>query len=59
MLTYCGDHFEMYGNIASLSCVTGTNSVVGRLFFKNIQTHRKRDQTFGLLEGGVGGGTIG
>ena len=49
----------MYGNIASLSCVTGTNSVVGRLFFKNIQTHRKIDQTFGLLEEGVGGGTIG
>ena len=40
MLTYCswtypGDHFEMYINIESLCYVTGTNSVVGHLYFKN------------------------
>lgn len=40
MVTYCswtysGDHFEMFRNIESLCHVTGTNSVVGHLYFKN------------------------
>ena len=34
-----GDHLEMYRNIKSLCCVTGTNIVltVGKLYFKNKQ----------------------
>ena len=46
MTTRChGVHFEMYRNIESLCCVSGTNSVVDQLYFTNKQvkqTHRKR-----------------
>ena len=46
MTTRChGVHFEMYRNIESLCCVSGTNSVVGQLYFTKKQmkqTHRKR-----------------
>ena len=45
--TYRSEHFEMYRNIKSLCCVTGTNRVVGQFYFKNKQTHRKRDQICG------------
>ena len=31
--TYCGDHFEIQGNIESLCYVTGTNT--DKLYFKN------------------------
>ena len=40
--THRGDHLEKYRNIESLCCVTGTN--IGQLYFKNKQTHGKRDQ---------------
>ena len=45
--TYHSDNFEIYRNIKTLCCVTGTNSVVGQLYFKNKQTHRKRDHICG------------
>ena len=31
--------YSLYRNIKSLCCVTGTNSVVGQLYFKNKQTN--------------------
>ena len=37
-----GDHFEMYRNIKSLHCVTGTNSVEGQLHFKNKAKSREK-----------------
>ena len=58
---YCGDHFEMYRNIESLCCVTGTNSVVGQLYFKNKQTKEliEKDVKFVVTRGrGQGEGKL-
>ena len=44
---YHGDHFVMYRNVKSLCRAPGINSVVGQLYLKNKQTHRKRDQICG------------
>ena len=42
---YRGDDFEVYKNIESLCCVTGTNIVLQVYTSKtNKQSHRKRDQ---------------
>ena len=56
-----GDHFEMYRNTESLCCVSGTNkhSVEGQSYFKNKQTHRKRDRICGYQSLGVGRGGTG
>ena len=40
-------HFEMYRNIKSPCWEIGINCVVGQLYFKNKQTHRKREQIWG------------
>ena len=39
--TYHSDNFEIYRNIKTLCCVTGTNSVVGQLYFKNKLTEKE------------------
>ena len=38
------DHLEMYRNIKLLCCVAKVSSVIGKLYFKNNQTHRRRNQ---------------
>ena len=47
----------MYGNIKSLCCVPGTNSVIGQLYFKNRQTLVEKETRFMVARDGewVGG----
>lgn len=39
--TQCGDHFVIYRNTETLSCVTGTDSVVAQLYLK--KTRKETD----------------
>ena len=52
---YTCDYFEMYRNTESLYSVTGTNSVVGQLYFKDKQAYRKTDQICDYRGSGVVG----
>ena len=45
---------EIYRNIESLCCVTGTNSVVGQLGVKSKQTNSEKDQICGTRGEGDG-----
>lgn len=48
----------MCRNTESLRCVTGNNSVVSQIYFKNQQMDRKRDQLYGYQgQGGWERGT--
>ena len=49
--SYCGDHFENYRNIKSLCCVTGTNTAVGPLYFKNKQRDSEKEIRFVVIRG--------
>ena len=41
VIRHCGDQFEMYRNIKSLCCVTGTNSVLGQLYLETNKLIKK------------------
>ena len=69
MVTYCnytyhGDHFEIYRNIKSLCCTTGTNIVLWFNYTSKTnkqtynQTHRKRYQICGYQRQGLGEGEL-
>ena len=55
--TYHGDHFEIYRDKEPLCCITGTNRVVGQLYFKNKQTKLiEKEIGIVIIRGGGGGG---
>ena len=56
--TYYGDYFQMYRNIQSPCCVTGTNTVLQVNYISKKQTNsqKKRSDLWSLeAEGGVRG----
>ena len=59
--TYRDDHFEMYRNIKSLGCITGTNVVLQDKYISktNKRSHRKGDQICGYQGWDTGEGKIG
>ena len=56
-----GDHLEMYRNIESLCCASGTNIVLEVSYSSktNKYTYRKRDQIWGYQRHRLGRGSVG